>query len=83
MKQPTLDYILELRNHIIFKTERIEQLERMISLVRSSYKAMSPNQLNEAIHGVNSMKREIAEHKKYCESAQKEADAYFANPNVA
>lgn len=83
MKQPTLDYILELHNHIIFRTERIEQLERMISIVRSSYKVMSPNQLNEAIRDVNGMKREIAEHKKYCEQAQKEVDAFFANPAVA
>lgn len=83
MKQPTLDYILELHNHIIFKTERIAQLERLISAVRSKYKIMTPDQLNEAIRDVNGMKREIAEHKKYCESAQKEVDAYFANPNVA
>ena len=83
MKQPTLEYILELHNHIIFKTERIAQLERMISIMRSTYKVMSPDQLNVAIRDVNGMKREIEEHKEYCRKAQKEVDAFFANPAVA
>ena len=83
MKQPTLDYILELHNHIVFKTERIAQLNRMISIIRSKYKDMTDSQLEEAIRDVKGMEREIKEHKKYCEDAQKEVDAFFANPNVA
>ena len=83
MKQPTLEYILELHNHIVFKTERIGQLNRMISIIRSKYKDMTDSQLEEAIRDGKGMEREIAEHKKYCEKAQKEVDAYFANPAVA
>lgn len=83
MKQPTLDYILNLRNAILARTEEIKHLTRLIEEMRSHYSAMAPNQLNEAIRDVVGMHKQIEAHKAFCEHAQKEVDAYFASPAVA
>lgn len=83
MKQPTLDYILNLRNAVLTRTEEINRLTKLIIEARGSYNAMAPNQLNEAIRDVVGMRAQIEEHKAFCEKAKKEIDAYFAQPVVA
>ena len=83
MKHPTLDYINELRQAILARTDRINHLVNMVEEIRSCYKAMAPNQLNEAIRDVVGMQKEIAEHREFLKKAQKEVDEYFASPCVA
>lgn len=83
MKHPTLDYILGLRNAILARTDRVEHLEHLIRDAQSKYKEMSYHQLLEAVRDVVGMRKEIAEHKKFCKNAQKEVDAYFASPIAA
>ena len=83
MKQPTLDYILNLRNAILARTEEIKHLTKLIEEMRSHYSVMAPNQLNEAIRDVVGMHKQIEAHKAFCERAQKEVDAYFASPTAA
>ena len=78
-----LDYIDELREAIRIHKDRVVSLTNMINDIRSSYKVMSPNQLNEAIRDVNGMKRELEEHRKFLEKAKKEVDTFYACPVVA
>lgn len=74
----TLDYILNLRNAVLARTDEIKHLTKMIEETRGSYCVMAPNQLNEAIRDVVGMHRQIEEHKAFCEKAKKEIEAYFA-----
>lgn len=80
MKTPTLDEILTLRNFVLEKTERINHLTRMINKARESYKGMTVAQLEEAVRDVAGMRREIEQHKKWCEDAKKCINAFFACP---
>lgn len=80
MKTPTLNEILQLRNFVLEKTERVEHLERMIIKAQESYKGMTRAQLEEAVRDVAGMRREIEQHKKWCEDAKKRINAFFACP---
>lgn len=78
----TLNYVNNLKEVIAVRTERVEHLEKMINDARSRYKSMTPEQLNEAVRDVTGMKREIEEHRKFCEKAKREVATFFA-PVVA
>ena len=83
VKPMTLDEALLLHNFIVVKTDRVNHLERMINVARTQYKNMSKEQLEEAIRDIAGMKREIEEHKKWMNDAQKIIDEYFKCPSVA
>ena len=74
------DYIDALREAIRVRKDRVDSLLKMTDEIRASYKAMSPNQLNEAIRDVVGMQKEIAEHREFCMKARKEIESFFANP---
>ena len=76
----TLEYINKLDEAVRIRTDRLNSLIRIVDEIRNSYKAMSFNQLNEAIREVVGMQKEIAEHREFLAKAKKERDAFFAYP---
>lgn len=80
MSNLTLEYMNKLDEAVRIRTDRLNSLVRIVDEIRSSYKAMSFNQLNEAIRDVVGMQKEIAEHREFLAKARKERDAFFACP---
>jgi ppGpp synthetase/RelA/SpoT-type nucleotidyltranferase len=78
----TLNYVKELRRAIAVRTDRVNHLEKMIDDIHSRYKSMAPEQLNEAVRDIAGMRRELEDHRKFCDKAKREVATFFA-PVVA
>jgi hypothetical protein len=70
MKHITLDYILQLRNFILEKTEEIEHYQRVVAAIRAGYKHMTKAELETAVADVRWMEEQIQKHKEWCADAQ-------------
>jgi hypothetical protein len=71
-------YIESLEEAIRIRTDRMNSLIKVVADIRNNYKAMSVNQLNEAIRDVVGMQKEIAEHRDFLAKAKKEIAAFYA-----
>lgn len=78
----TMNYVKELKMAIAVRTDRVNHLEKMIDDIHNRYKSMTPEQLNEAVRDIAGMRRELEDHRKFCEKARREVATFFA-PVVA
>ena len=77
MKYATLEEILEIKQLLNEKNERIAALEKMLDDVTARYMSMTDAQLKEAIRDIEGTRKEIAEEKKWCEWAKAKIRKFY------